>query len=99
LLVPLIENALNYGRSRVTVGYTHEGEVVVFRVRDDGPGVSDEEAERIFNPGTRGTAANGHPGAGLGLALVRRLARTAGGDVVAEPSASGGSFAVRLPAS
>jgi signal transduction histidine kinase len=99
LLVPLIENAVNYGRSRVTVGYAHEGEVVVFRVRDDGPGVSAEESERIFDPGTRGTAANGHPGAGLGLALVRRLARSAGGDVVAEPSSNGGSFAVRLPAS
>jgi two-component system OmpR family sensor kinase len=99
LLVPLIENALNYGRSRVTVGYAHEGEVVVFRVSDDGPGVSEDEAEAIFNPGTRGSAANGHPGAGLGLALVRRLARTAGGDVAAEPSTGGGSFAVRLPAS
>jgi signal transduction histidine kinase len=53
----------------------------------------------VFEPGVRGTAANGAPGAGLGLTLARRLARVAGGDVVAEGSAAGGRFVARLPAS
>jgi two-component system, OmpR family, sensor kinase len=58
-----------------------------------------EEAERIFEPGVRGTAAGGDAGgAGLGLALARRLARAAGGDVEAAPDEAGGRFVVHLPA-
>jgi two-component system OmpR family sensor kinase len=99
ILVPIVENAVRYGRSRVRLEYAHEGAAVVFRVTDDGPGVDPAEAESIFVPGTRGSAGNGEPGAGLGLALARRLARGAGGEVRAEPASAGGSFAVRLPAS
>jgi signal transduction histidine kinase len=99
ILVPIVENGLRYGRSRVLVRYAHEGESVVFRVSDDGPGVSPAEAEAIFAPGARGSAAAAESGAGLGLALSRRLARAAGGEVSAEPTGTGGTFAVRLPAS
>lgn len=42
--------------------------------------------------------ADAHAGAGLGLSLVRRLARASGGDVEARASSGGGSFIVRLPA-
>ena len=72
---------------------------MVFRVIDDGPGVRSEETDTIFDPGVRGSSSDGTTGAGLGLALARRLARAAGGDVSAEPAAAGGRFAVRLPAS
>jgi two-component system heavy metal sensor histidine kinase CusS len=56
--------------------------------------------ERIFDPGYRGEEPreDGHAGSGLGLSLVRRLARAAGGEVEARASDDGGSFAVRLPA-
>jgi signal transduction histidine kinase len=49
---------------------------VVYIVEDDGPGVRNEEEERIFEPGVRGHAQNtsGEGGAGPGLALARRLA-------------------------
>jgi signal transduction histidine kinase len=40
---------------------------------------------------------DGHAGTGLGLALVRRLARAAGGEVEARAASDGASFAVRLP--
>jgi signal transduction histidine kinase len=43
------------------------------------------------------TARGSHAGAGLGLALARRLARSVDGDVLAEANASGGRFLVRLP--
>ena len=100
ILVPLLANAIRYGRSRVCVEVVRDGEAVAFRVEDDGPGVDAAEAETVFEPGVRGTAGDGSPGAGLGLALTRRLARVAGGDVVAEPQADGGGlFVARLPAS
>jgi signal transduction histidine kinase len=99
LLVPLLSNAIRYGSSRVFLRVAREGESVAFRVTDDGPGLAADEVESVFEPGVRGSAANGSSGAGLGLALARRLARAAGGEVVAEASSVGGRFTVRLPAS
>jgi signal transduction histidine kinase len=99
ILVPIVENGLRYGRSRVRIEFARDRGSVVFRVLDDGPGVQPTEVETVFEPGFRGSAANGANGAGLGLSLSRRLARTAGGEVTAEPSPAGGRFAVRLPAS
>ena len=98
ILQPVIENACLYGSSRVRVELARENSTVVFAVDDDGPGVTDDERERIFEPGVRGQGANGNAGAGLGLALSRRLARTVHGDVYAEASATGGRFLIRLPA-
>jgi two-component system OmpR family sensor kinase len=99
LLVPLISNAIRYGRSRVRLSVSRDGAAVAFRVTDDGPGLRADELESVFEPGVRGDAANGSSGAGLGLALARRLARAAGGDVVAEAATDGARFVVRLPAS
>ena len=48
--------------------------------------------------GAAGRASNGAGGAGLGLALARRLARSASGEITAEADHHGGSFLVSLPA-
>jgi two-component system, OmpR family, sensor kinase len=101
ILAPLIENAMRYANQRVQIDIQGNGESVSFTVQDDGPGVPAEQQEAIFQPGHRtgARAATLSPaGAGLGLALSRRLARTAGGDVQAQDSAAGGRFTVRLPA-
>jgi signal transduction histidine kinase len=100
ILQPVIENACRYASNNVRVGIAGADSVVVYAVADDGPGVSAEERDRIFEPGVRGAAAgaNGSTGAGLGLSLARRLARSVGGDVEADPGAAGGRFVVRLPA-
>jgi signal transduction histidine kinase len=98
ILQPLIENACRYGRGRVRVSVDRDAGGVVFSVHDDGPGIAREELELIFEPGTRGSVAEQDgDGAGLGLALSRRLARAVGGDVSAEPSGSGGVVRASLP--
>ena len=99
ILQPVLENACRYGASSVRVAIGHENSSVVYTIEDDGPGVSEDEPDRIFEPGVRGRAARmgSDQGAGLGLALARRLARSIDGDVVADVAAPGGRFLVRLP--
>jgi signal transduction histidine kinase len=99
ILVPIVENAVRYGRSRVRLDIARDGGTVRFTVEDDGPGVAVDELDAVFEPGMRGTAAAGSSGAGLGLPLARRLARLAGGEVEAVGDSGGGRFVVRLPAS
>jgi signal transduction histidine kinase len=100
ILSPLLENAGRFARRRIDVVIDTTDGQVVFEVRDDGPGVDSDDQGRIFEPGFRGVVSplDTHAGAGLGLPLVRRLARAAGGDVEALRSQDGGRFAVRLPA-
>jgi signal transduction histidine kinase len=100
IVAPLLENAGRYARSRVDLSARREGDRVEITVSDDGPGVPEDSREAVFEPGAQLGTSNGHGGAGLGLALARRLARAAGGDVtVAEgPAAAGAQFCVRLPA-
>jgi signal transduction histidine kinase len=100
ILSPLLENAARFARRRVMLEIRVVDGEVIYEIRDDGSGVDPRDRERIFEPGFRGEQANGelHPGAGLGLSLVRRLARSAGGEVEARASGDGGRFAVRLPA-
>jgi signal transduction histidine kinase len=87
-LQPLLENALRHAERDVRVELRRSGAEVIIAVSDDGPGVAPEDAERIFAPGVSDAG-----GAGLGLALSRRLARAAGGEVVV----AGSSFELRLP--
>jgi two-component system, OmpR family, sensor kinase len=100
ILSPLLENAARFARGRIVLEIHEAGAWAVFEIHDDGPGVGPGEHERIFDPGYRGEEPreDGHTGSGLGLSLVRRLARAAGGEVEASASEDGGSFAVRLPA-
>jgi signal transduction histidine kinase len=99
VLQPVIENACRYGSSNVRVGIERHDSTVFYTVADDGAGVEKDERERIFEPGARGSAgkSNGNNGAGLGLPLARRLARSVSGDLIADPSESGGRFVIRLP--
>jgi signal transduction histidine kinase len=99
ILQPILENACRYGETKVRVAIGRENSSVVYTVEDDGAGVSAGECDRIFEPGVRGQAqrGGGNEGAGLGLSLARRLARSVDGDIVADATAPGGRFLVRLP--
>jgi signal transduction histidine kinase len=98
VLQPVVENAVRYGRSKVRVTIARNGATVTFAVEDDGPGIADDERETIFSPGARGEAGRDVAGAGLGLALARRLARSASGNVSIDPNGAGARFLVSLPA-
>jgi two-component system heavy metal sensor histidine kinase CusS len=93
IVTPLIDNALRYARSSVVVTVL-PGPVI--EVGDDGPGVLPGLREAAFAPGGRLTPEDGHPGAGLGLSLVRRLARAAGGDVVLDSRPGGTGLVARV---
>lgn len=99
VLAPLVENACLYARKCVDVSVRSTEDGVEYVVNDDGPGVAADERESIFDPGTRGSAgaasSNNGGGAGLGLALSRRLARAADGDVVYAPAE--GAFIFQAP--
>ena len=77
-LGPLVENAARYGRTAVRLSAQRQGDRVAVTVEDDGAGVQEEVGD-VFEPGVRDSASEG---AGLGLALARRLARSVGGDAV-----------------
>ncbi len=96
VLTPLAANAARYGRTRVSVIAARVGPVVRVRVSDDGPGVPHDFRDDVFEPGRRADPDDGHAGAGLGLALARRLARAAGGDISLDGDA-GSVFLVELP--
>jgi signal transduction histidine kinase len=95
-LAPLVANARRHARSRVWLELSADAGHVRVTVRDDGPGLDPAIGERAFDPGVRGPD-EGEPGAGLGLPLARRLARSCGGDVRTGPE-PGGSFVLELPA-
>jgi signal transduction histidine kinase len=95
-LAPLVDNARRYAREQVVLELSSGAGRVRVAVRDDGPGLTPALAERVFDPGTRGPGDSGN-GAGLGLPLARRLARSCGGDVTWAPG-PGGCFVLELPA-
>ncbi|MFN2523819.1 MAG: sensor histidine kinase, partial [Mycobacteriales bacterium] len=93
-LVPVLQNAVRFARTRVDVSTELAADGQHVLVRDDGPGLG-ELRDSAFEPGVRGTSDD--DGAGLGLPLARRLARSCGGDVTARACPGGATLDVRLP--
>jgi len=77
------------------------GPVLQVAVADQGPGIAADDAERIFAPFVRGPRPSGASsgGAGLGLAICRRIAAAHGGGIEAVPDLGYGLFRVTLPGS
>jgi two-component system sensor histidine kinase KdpD len=95
VLANLFSNALRYSPAARPPELHAElaGDVVLLEVVDHGPGVPDEEKERIFEPFTR--VGDRHPGVGLGLAVAKGFAEAMGGRIMAMDT-PGGGLTVRI---
>jgi signal transduction histidine kinase len=103
MLRNLIDNALRYAKSGVEVDAWREAGEAVLTVTDDGPGIPPADRERAFDRFVRLDDARSRDepetgGAGLGLAIVRAIARTHGGSAYLEAATPGLRAVVRLPA-
>jgi signal transduction histidine kinase len=76
----LIDNAERYGVAPIEVDVRPQGARAVVTVSDQGPGVAANETERIFTPFYRAAGSEAAGGTGLGLSLVRQIARQHGGE-------------------
>ncbi len=100
VLVNLLSNAVKYSPdpSPIDVRVGREGDQAFVEVRDRGPGLSDEDKRRIFEPFRRVGAPSAAPGTGLGLYVARRLVEAHHGELSVENAPGGGSiFRIRLP--
>lgn len=92
MLVNCLENAFAYGRPPIGIRAAEQDGWIEIRVHDNGPGVPEDFVPRLFERFTRGpTAHRRTEGSGLGLWIVRNLARANGGDVYYEPGTGGGA--------
>jgi PAS domain S-box-containing protein len=103
ILRNLFENSLKYGGEGVSlrVEVHRQGENLLFRVSDDGPGIPAEESGRVFESFYRldNSLARTTGGAGLGLAICQGLVHAHGGRIWVEPQARGACIAFSLPLS
>jgi signal transduction histidine kinase len=80
LLRNLLENAKRHGAPPTQVRLESEGGMAVLKVWDNGPGPALAEFEQVFTPFYRRSGSQNSGGTGLGLSLVRQIARRHGGD-------------------
>jgi signal transduction histidine kinase len=94
----LFVNADLHGGGLARVGVAADDGSVLVAVDDHGPGVPENERERIFERFARGEQARGGTGTGLGLSIVAQTVRAHGGDVWCTDAPDGGArFVLRLP--
>lgn len=100
VLLNLLHNAVQHTPANGTVrlAATLRDDWIELAVEDTGSGIRREDLDRVFDPFFRADPARHGPGAGLGLALSRRIVEAMGGRISAESVAAGGArFAVSLP--
>jgi two-component system sensor histidine kinase TctE len=97
MLANLIDNALRYGGTRITLTVRNSEQGVTWSVVDNGPGIPESQRDKVFAPFHR--LSGGVDGAGLGLTIVRRIAHLHGAVVSLEAGEGGAGLAasVRFP--
>ncbi|MGC4094348.1 MAG: HAMP domain-containing sensor histidine kinase [Polyangiaceae bacterium] len=99
LLVNLLDNAIKYSPAGSTIFlklHQQNGRALL-SVSDNGPGIPEADRERVFDRFVRLESHRGSPGNGLGLSLVRAIARHHGGRVQLEDARPGLRVVVELP--
>ncbi|MBQ7797048.1 MAG: HAMP domain-containing histidine kinase [Lachnospiraceae bacterium] len=89
----VVSNCIRYAKETVTVKIEGNESHVLLTIMDDGPGIREDEKEKIFDRFHKGQNGN-H---GLGLAIAKRSLEYMGGTIKAVPSASGAVFEMTLP--
>ncbi|MCL1466826.1 hybrid sensor histidine kinase/response regulator [Argonema galeatum] len=110
ILSNLISNAIKYSPNGGTITLeleiekskkefpNQESSAVIFRVRDDGIGIPEEDLEKLFEPFHRCTNVSGIAGNGLGLTIVKKAVDLHGGAIAVESEVGvGTTFIVTLP--
>jgi signal transduction histidine kinase len=98
-LTNLLDNAVKYGR-QAKVSAALEGGFAVIRIRDDGPGIPEDETEKVFDPFYRLETSRSRDtgGTGLGLTIARNIAEQHGGTLKLRNHPGGGlEVVLRLP--
>ncbi len=92
----LIENAFRYGSNEILIRATINADrAIEIEVADRGSGIAEQDVQRMLRPFTRGNEARTDAsGAGLGLAIVERIARLHGGSLALLPRNGGGTRAI-----
>ena len=100
ILINLLGNAVKFTRTgQVTFRVDYAREMARFEIEDTGPGMSEDELQRVFEPFERGTSAgvNATGGTGLGLTISRMLAELMGGELTVRSTPGVGTrFAIKL---
>jgi signal transduction histidine kinase len=96
-----LENSAKYKTASigaVSVLVRNENGNIIIRLADDGPGVPTDKLRKLFDVFYRADPSRNTRGSGLGLAISEKIIRRMGGDIAAEPAASGGlAIVLRLP--
>jgi signal transduction histidine kinase len=92
-IAPIVDNAVRHAHGRISFEARDLADQVQLVVADDGPGIALDIRDQLFQPGV----TNGSGGAGLGLGIARRVARSLGGDIDVDPRPEGAAFVVTLP--
>lgn len=98
-LYHLVENALLYSQGKVEIAAERVGGELIFEVRDEGPGMNEEQRHSVFQKFVRARDDNegGPPGSGVGLTIVREIAEVLGGEVRLEGGGYFSTFTLRTP--
>lgn len=92
----LLDNAATHGEAPVRLITEQTATHVLFRVEDGGPGIDLAQWERLLTPFARGSVARSSGGAGLGLAIVQRVADLHQAELLMRPRSATQPFAIEL---
>lgn len=98
IIVNLLSNAMKYAREKISISSYIENNYINILIEDDGPGIKENEKEKIFQVFYQSDNNENVPGTGIGLAYARTLAESHHGKLVVKDSTLGGAaFILSLP--